>query len=84
MLGARIGARRVVRGECELMGDGTIMHQCDINVALAGELRRKKSLTTAYPMFNIRPSYGIKSPFKVNNLHVPCPNQHVPDRQPMG
>jgi hypothetical protein len=40
------------------MGDGTIMHQCDINVALAEELRRKKSLTSTYTVFNIRPSYG--------------------------
>jgi cytochrome bd ubiquinol oxidase subunit I len=60
------------------------MPQCDINVALVTGLRRKKNLTSAYLVFNIRPSFGKKSPFKVNDLYVPFPNQHVPDRQPMG
>jgi hypothetical protein len=51
------------------------MHQCDINVALAGELRRKKSLTSAYPVFNIRPSFVNKSPFIFNNLHTSAPTR---------
>src|SRR5919109_1225901 len=60
------------------------MHQCDINVALAGALRRKKSLTSADPLFNIRPSFVMKSPFIFNGLHVPYLYQRVPDRQPRG
>jgi hypothetical protein len=60
------------------------MHQCDINVALAAELRRKKSLTSAYPVFNIRPSLVNKSPFNFNNLHMSYPNQRVPDHLPRG